>query len=480
MKNAVGYIRVSTDKQEEYSPESQKQLLKEYAAAHDMVITEFYEELGVSGKSAEKRPEFNRMIYDAKEKIFEVILVWKFSRFARNQSEASYYKAMLRKKLGIDVISISEPIADDMAGRLVEMIIEWNDENYLINLSQEVRRGMRQKALQGGYNNRPPIGYKKERGPHTIPYIDNEYADMVRMIFHLYADEHLSASEIAFKINDMGYRTRSGRKWESRNIWDMITNPFYIGKIRWNNVENRSKKLEGDTIIVDGKHEPLIDKELFDKANAYYKKCRRPYKKRSAISPRHWLSGILVCSVCGGTLSYSNGTYPLFRCYRYGKGTCAAKSGNSIKPIDAENAVIECLLKSVYDEELIVEEFKSELLSFEAESLKKQLKTLDAKAKRIKDAYMAGIDTLEEYKAGKDSLEAERTRLEARIAELEPKEEPAATTNIIEFKRKIQSVHDFLLHETNTEKKADAIQSIVDHIVYDKVSDSMEIHYYYS
>lgn len=483
MKTAVGYIRVSTDKQEEYSPESQRSLLKEYAASHDMIITDFYEEIGISGKSADKRPEFNRMIYDAGKGRFDVILVWKFSRFARNQSEASYYKAMLRKKLNIDVISVSEPIADDMSGRLVEMIIEWNDENYLINLSQEVKRGMTQKALNGGYNSRPPIGYKKDRGPHTVPYIDEAYADMVRAVFHMYADEHLPANQIAFKINHMGYRTRSGHKWESRNIWDMISNPFYIGKIRWNNVEgNRSRKLSGATIVVDGQHEALISKELFDRANAYRTSTKRTYKKRSALGPKHWLAGLLVCSECGATMSYAHSAsgqhakYPFFRCHRYGKGLCSAKAGNSINQKNAETAVMDVLEKSLYDDNLNIQYREGKLLSFELESLKKQLKSYDTRLKRIKEAYVAGIDTLEEYKAYKDEIEKDRAATEARIKDLEPADpEP---TNIIEFKKQIRTIYDFLQVETDPEKKSEALHSIIDHIVYDKASDSMDIYFY--
>ena len=143
----AAYIRVSTDDQLDLSPDSQLDEIKKYAAANDIVLSPdyiFMEQDGRSGKKAENRPEFQRMISTAKvkPKPFDCILVWKFSRFARNQDESTFYKGMLRKKLGIDVVSVSEPIMEGMYGRLIEMIIEWQDEFYSYNLGVEVKRGM--------------------------------------------------------------------------------------------------------------------------------------------------------------------------------------------------------------------------------------------------------------------------------------------------------------------------------------------------
>ena len=110
MKIAAAYIRVSTDDQIEYSPESQRKALYAYAKAHDMVIPEEYifADEGISGRST-RRPAFQRMIGTAKLKPapFEAILVWKFSRFARNREDSIVYKSMLRKQCGIEVVSVS-------------------------------------------------------------------------------------------------------------------------------------------------------------------------------------------------------------------------------------------------------------------------------------------------------------------------------------------------------------------------------------
>ena len=202
LKEVCAYIRVSTGKQEELSPDSQLRLIKEYAQAHDMLLTHVYmEEHGISGKFSEKRPAFQEMIAACKDKShpYDAVLLWKFSRFARNQDEATYYKSILRKKCNVDVISISEPIIEGMYGRLIEMVIEWSDEFYLVNLSGEVMRGMTQNALNGGYNSNPPIGYTKKRG--EIPQVDPERAELVRRIFRMFTEQHMSRNDIASTLN---------------------------------------------------------------------------------------------------------------------------------------------------------------------------------------------------------------------------------------------------------------------------------------
>ena len=115
MKTACAYIRVSTDKQEELSPDAQKRLLIDYAKKNNLSLLaeNIYVDNGISGKKADKRPQFMKMIGMAKSKEhpFDIILVWKFSRFARNQEESIVYKSLL-KKCNVDVMSVSEPLVD--------------------------------------------------------------------------------------------------------------------------------------------------------------------------------------------------------------------------------------------------------------------------------------------------------------------------------------------------------------------------------
>ena len=133
-KTAAAYIRVSDERQDEYSPDSQIKRIREYCQAHNYDLPQeyvFYDD-GISGKSVRRRNQFHDLIGLAKSKEhpIDAILVWKFSRFARNQEESIVYKSLLQK-IGVSVISISEPLPEGPFGSLVERIIEWMDEYYL-------------------------------------------------------------------------------------------------------------------------------------------------------------------------------------------------------------------------------------------------------------------------------------------------------------------------------------------------------------
>ena len=172
MKTAAAYIRVSTEDQTEYSPDSQLKIIRAYAKEHDMILPDefIYADEGISGRKADKRPAFQQMIGTAKmkPKPFDVVLLWKFSRFARTRLESMTYKSVLKKN-GIDVVSISEPIGDEPTAIIMEAMIEAMDEYYSINLSGEVKRGLEEKFSRGGVTSSPPFGYKVENGRAKMP-----------------------------------------------------------------------------------------------------------------------------------------------------------------------------------------------------------------------------------------------------------------------------------------------------------------------
>ena len=224
---AAVYIRVSTEKQEELSPDAQKRLIFEYADRNHIIIPEtgvFLEEGGISGKKAEKRPEFLRMIALARsqEHPFDFILVWKFSRFARNQEESIVYKSMLKKD-GVEVVSVSEPLIEGPFGTLIERIIEWMDEYYSIRLSGEVFRGMSENAMRGNFQAKPPFGYRIPY-PKAVPVVVEEQAAVVRLIFYKYVEEGMSIANLTQFLNQLGLRTGSGRLFEKRTVDYILQN----------------------------------------------------------------------------------------------------------------------------------------------------------------------------------------------------------------------------------------------------------------
>ena len=161
---------------------------------------------------------------------FDVILVWKFSRFARNQEESIVYKSLLRRKCDVEVVSVSEPLVDGPFGSLIERIIEWMDEYYSIRLSGEVFRGMSEKAMKGGYQARPPLGYQivsKGEPPVIVP----EEAKVVEYIFDKYVNAHSGIFDIARSLNTLGAKTSHGKPFERRSVEYILQNPTYLSLI---------------------------------------------------------------------------------------------------------------------------------------------------------------------------------------------------------------------------------------------------------
>jgi DNA invertase Pin-like site-specific DNA recombinase len=187
-RRAVAYVRESTEEQGRgYSPDGQRQAIARYAADHGMRLVEEYLDFE-TGRLADKRPGFQRLIEDAMERRFEVVLVFHTSRFARNTVEAKRYKKLLRSELGIDVISVTQPLgadADDPAAFLSESVHEIFDEYYSVSLSFWTKMGLREKARQGKLTGSLPWGYVK--GEDEIATPDPEKAPYVRRLFEMYS-----------------------------------------------------------------------------------------------------------------------------------------------------------------------------------------------------------------------------------------------------------------------------------------------------
>lgn len=474
----AAYIRVSTDDQLDLSPDSQLDEIKKYAATNDIVLSPdyiFMEQEGRSGKKAENRPEFQRMISTAKvkPKPFDCILVWKFSRFARNQDESTFYKGMLRKKLGIDVVSVSEPIMEGMYGRLIEMIIEWQDEFYSYNLGVEVKRGMTKKAELKGYQIVPCLGYAAVGNGKPFVIVEDEYK-IVEDIFRMYALENLDRTSIARRLNAQGKKAKRGNPFEQRTITRILTNPFYNGTVSWNGIS------------FQGSHETRQSVTgLYDICQERLKQEFRPVKRRSISTCRHWLSGILKCSVCGATMSYNGGgkSRPdaVFACWKYAKGL--HKESCSVTVAKAERIVIRSLEKILetgnfeYDR---IPRPASEQDSSQKAAIEVKLERLALKEERIRSAYENGIDSLEEYRTRKEQLLKERAELEAELASLEPADcSPVLSRE--ELLERVKTVHDLLCSpDVDFETKGTALRSILKFIVFDRKADRFEFHYYIS
>lgn len=473
---AAAYVRVSTDDQTELSPDAQVREILKAAKAEGYVIPKefiFMERKGISGRKADNRPEFQRMIATAKQTPppFSRLYLWKFSRFARNQDESTFYKGILRKKCGIDIISVSEPIAQGMFGRLIETIIEWFDEYYSYNLSGEVTRGMTEKALQEGYQTSPCLGYAAVGGGKPFVIVEDEYK-IVEKIFRMYVDG-IDKTGIARRLNAAGLHTKRGGLFDQRSIQRILTNRFYIGEVNWKGIS------------FQGKHEirPSVT-ENFELCQSRLQKEFRPIKNRSISTCKHWASGLLKCSICGASMSYNGGgssrPCAVFSCWKYAKGY--HKESCSVTVAKVERTIVQSLEEVIRTGEITYEYIPKQSAREEDTQtalLEEQLRKVDMKESRVRAAYENGIDTLEEYKANRLRLQEERKALMEELAASvpeRPEEVPPTREEVL------SQVHDVCSLIRNPgvdyETKGRALRSILKEIIFDRKNDHFEFHYY--
>lgn len=462
IRTAAAYIRVSTDEQTEYSPESQIKMIRSYAEKNNYTLPEkfiFIDE-GISGKTAGKRPAFLKMIGIAKTtpKPFDAILLWKFSRFARSREDSIVYKSMLRKQLGIDVISISENLGDDKMSILFEAMIEAMDEYYSINLAEEVKRGMTEKAKRGEPLSSPPFGYKIINKQLTAI---NEEKEIIKQVFSQYANG-ISMLKIAKDLNELGIRTHRGNKIENRTIEYWLNNPIYIGKIRWNpnGITDRNYSCK-NIITAQGNHERFIDDTLWENVQKKLREQKKSYKKyykpKDKIS--HWLTGLIRCGICGGSVVNCSG---YFCCNNHLKGTCPGNGG--IKAEIIESYVIRQLENIAYSrfKAHIPENIQS--TDNYINLLKTQLKRNQQRLIRVKSAYENGIDSLEEYSENKIKIQNETDIINAKIKEhnILSLSEPKNHNMPINFSR---AVDIFKEQDTNNKIKNIAAHAFINIII---------------
>lgn len=352
---AAAYIRVSTEDQTEYSPDSQLKRIYEYAQRHDMQIPEDYIFIdeGISGRTASKRPAFQQMIALARrEHPFQKILVWKFSRFARNRQDSIFYKSMLRKDCGIEVISVSEPLAQDATSILMEALLEAMDEYYSINLAQEVKRGMQERFSRGKAISIPPFGYQMGNNSFEI---QSQQAQWVKIIFQDFA-EGKSLKEIADRLNNAGITTSRGNPFQSRNIAYILHNPVYIGKLRKRASPPVATAYDrnyiySDMEVTDGIHPPIISQALWQAVQSRSMLSQYEAPDLSPLPKEYYLKHLVYCSACRHPLIHIQ-SHHAFQCSRYNHGKC--RVSHYIKAERLEALVTECLASWLSPAELLV------------------------------------------------------------------------------------------------------------------------------
>lgn len=452
------YIRVSTDDQVEYSPTSQLKLILKYALDNELYIEKnnIFHDDGISGKNSKNRDSFLKMIATAKKKPkpFDKILVYDFSRFARNKEESVMYKTLLRKNLNIDVVSITQPLTDGKERVILESMYEAMDEYYSLNLSDNVKRGKREKAERGEHNSFAPFGYINQDKRLVI---HEENAKIVKDIYKMFL-EHQNIKLICTTLNNLEIKSTRGKLWGRKTIKLILTNKTYAGYVRYYDTYYK------------GNHEPIISEKDFDRAQEIWKYRDENFKKyKEQVKHNHWLRGILKCGDCGYGMYFFHRTkvnLNTFQCGGYTQGRCTS---HYILVEDIEEAVIN-QIKEDFTKKVDLDIVKKSNNS-EYEITLNNIKSLEKKFDRIKEAYINGIDTLEEYKKSKEQIQIQLDSANDRLKSLEkPSKE-------IIYKKCEQAYKILSDPKSEKELKSEIAHELFEKIVYYKDSKTLAITY---
>jgi DNA invertase Pin-like site-specific DNA recombinase len=432
-----------------------------------------YVDEGISGRSAEKRPAFMRMIAQAKsrERPFGVILVHKFVRFARSREDSVVYKSLLRRECGVRVISVTESMEDDKFSVILESMLEAIAEYYSINLAEEVKKGMTEKALRGGLQTAPPFGYAVK--DHILVPVPRE-ADLVREIFKRFISGQ-GYYAIAVRLNENGVRTKRGSLFENRAVEYILRNPVYIGRLRWNPAGRSRRDYDNKDIIQSqAEHEPLISMETWEAAQQRAReiKAQWSYHGRPPGEKTDWISGLVRCAACGSPLVFSKPCY--WKCSAYTKGACG--HSQHIKDDLLKEAVLLRLLRDTGTDYPIDYEISRRLGPDEVGLLQRKKERLEERIARLREAFLYGADTAEEYKTMKQALQEEINGLEKKLSRL--RDAPSAD----EPGRKVRDACEKALRvlfapDTPLEQKRAAASCVIEACVWDKSRNNLSIRY---
>ena len=330
---AVIYARFSSSGQREESITGQLRDCKRYAENHGFEIINEYIDEAKTGTS-DNRPSFQKMIKDSENKRFKAILVWKLDRFARNRYDSAIYRARLKKN-GVKIYSAMENISDSAEGIIMEGLMESMAEYYSANLSENVKRGNRESALQLKTLGKKIYGYGRDNDDH---YVINEIeAAVVRRIYNEYTSGK-SISNIIDGLNNDGILNSRNGVWNKSSLKNIIGNEKYIGTYKFK-----------DYIIPDGMP-AIIDEETF--AVALEIKNRHKYAPARSRETNYLLTGKLFCGHCGSPMTGEYGIsktgkkYHYYRCIKANKHKCDKKR---VKKDWIENLIVEELINQLND-----------------------------------------------------------------------------------------------------------------------------------
>ena len=420
---AVIYARYSSDNQREESIEGQIRECTSYAEKNDITIVKHYIDRAISAKT-DNRPEFQQMIKDSDKKLFDIVLVWKLDRFARNRYDSARYKTQLKKN-GVKLMSATEIISEGPEGIILESVLEGYAEYYSADLAEKVVRGQTENILKGRCNGgRGTFGYTldSERKFHIDPLT----SPFVLESFKKY-NEGSTMKEIRDWLNENGIKNPVGGAFTYNSVEHMLKNRRYIGELKFRDV------------VVPDAIPPIIPLELFEDVQEKIAKNKKAPARRKAEDD-YLLTTKLFCGYCGALMFGESGTSRTGEVHRYYKCATAKKhkgcKKKTVRKQWLEDLVVNQTMQLVKDD-AAMESIIAKVIELQNKEntniplYEKQLRDAESGIQNMLNAIQAGILT-SSTKERLEQLEETKRELETRIAE-EKLAKPKVTEEFIRF-----------------------------------------------
>lgn len=480
---AAIYARVSTEEQanEGFSIQAQLEELRRHAISEGLEIVEEYVDEGRSGKSIAGRPQMKRLLKDASLKKFDVVLTYKIDRIARRMRDALQISDELEQN-NVKLQSLKESFDPSTPmGKMVFQMISSFAELERNSIVDRVKMGMTQSAKEGNFNGGQCLGYDSI---NKLLHINEEEAAIVREIFSL-AEQGLGYKAIVSRLNAQGHKSKRGQLFNVNGVKTILDNPMYIGKIRFNQVENwNDKRRKGKNechLLADGKHQPVIQVDQWERVQSTRKK--RSYKPAKSATP-YILAGIIKCPVCGsgmvaGRSKGGNGTsYRIYVCGQHhnkGKTACSANTINADKAeaevfqrlsnIVSSPAALKRIIEKVNQQRLTAEEPLIEQQKLIRNKLQQASRKLDNLIEALADGSISRAILAPKIKEQED----QRTLLEQQLQKLSDDLTEADTKPVDhEAVHKLLSDFQTTLNKVDSDQRKMLLRMIVKEITISK------------
>ena len=305
------YARFSSGNQREESIDAQVRAIRDYAKKNSIIIVGEYIDKAKSAMT-DNRPEFLRMVSDSAKGGFDLVLVHKLDRFARNSQDSIGYRMEL-KKHGVSLVSVLEYLDDESPESLIlESVLEAMAEYYSKNLAREVNKGMKENALKGRHTGGiPPLGFDLDHETKML-IINEKEAQSVRLAFKMF-NEGYGYRRINEELNLLGYKTKVGKSFNNNSLTNVVRNEKYMGVYIFNKLTSKdhrgkrngnSYKNVEEIIRVEGVVPPIISPEEFRMAQTKIN-SRKHLRGANNAKEVYLLSGKIICGECQGSYAGS-------------------------------------------------------------------------------------------------------------------------------------------------------------------------------